>query len=93
MSLCIDIVGIIPADDEYREALATWHSLKRLKIRPPVELLKKLGLEYETGCDPNPEGAEVGIRHDGDVLCGTGAIITLADLPPEVKKIRVYSSC
>jgi len=93
MSLYIGIVGIIPADDEYREALATWHSLKHLQIRPPVELLKKLGLEYDTGREPNPEGAEVGIPYDGGVLYGTGAIITLASLPPEVKKIRVYSSC
>lgn len=95
MGMSTHVVGIREPNEKWRQMKAVWDACEVAKIAPPPEVD-----EFFDSEPPDPAGVVLDLDYgphniarkwtDGDHREGTE--ITLAELPPNITKIRFFNS-
>jgi hypothetical protein len=90
MGMSTNIVGIVPADEKFKEMKLIWDTCIKNKVKIPKEVEKFFN-------DETPDSA--GVVIDIEDLCdeynteyASGFEIKVEDIPKDVKIIRFYNS-
>jgi hypothetical protein len=95
MGMSINIVGIIPVDEKYKEMELIFNTCKKNKIAIPNEVV-----DFFNGEHPDPKGTIVELlNYESTYICtdwssssSTGYEIKVEDIPENIKIIRFYNS-
>lgn len=90
----MNVVGIREPDDEWRKMKAVWESCKAAGVEPPSSVL-----DFFDDEDPDEAGIQLPLDYGSHKIAREwrsdmreGLELDIADLPPNVTKIRFYCS-
>lgn len=96
MGMSTYVLGIRPADENYRKMLAVWEACQAAKVKPPREVE-----DFFAGIDPDPAGVKVDLSEQSSGVkkwrgekneAAEGIEVDLRKLDPTIKILRFVNS-
>lgn len=94
MGMSTHVIGIREPDDHWRTMKAVWDACEQAHVEPPSEVE-----DFFDGTAPDPAGITIDLDHGDHNIAvewsndyATGLEIPIAELPPNITKIRFYNS-